>query len=383
MNLILLIKNTVREFLEDKAPRLAAALSYYAVMSLAPLLILILWLVGLVFSREEAQQGLLEQVTSLAGPSAAGAVEGIISSTQDPDTSGIVASVISLGVLLFGASGVFIQLQDSLNTVWDVQPKPGRGIGEVIKSRFLSFSMVLGIGFFCCWSLVLSAALSAAGAFFADLIPGGPTLWQVVNNLVSVAVIALLFGLMFKVLPDAEIRWRDVWVGAIVTSLLFNFGKYLIGLYLGQSGAASSYGAAGSLVIILLWVYYSALILFFGAEFTQVWARRHGEVIQPAPNAELVLDKRELEGGPRPAPRPPVQPVLEPGEREFGSSLAYPASQAVRVSRSTGGPASIPVTGPEPPPAVRTLPVIMLGAVAAGYGLFETGRAAVRRIRRR
>ncbi|HPO59725.1 MAG TPA: YhjD/YihY/BrkB family envelope integrity protein, partial [Anaerolineaceae bacterium] len=173
MNLILLIKNTVREFLEDKAPRLAAALSYYAVMSLAPLLILILWLVGLVFSREEAQQGLLEQVTSLAGPSAAGAVEGIISSTQDPDTSGIVASVISLGVLLFGASGVFIQLQDSLNTVWDVQPKPGRGIGEVIKSRFLSFSMVLGIGFLLLVSLVLSAALSAAGAFFADLIPGG------------------------------------------------------------------------------------------------------------------------------------------------------------------------------------------------------------------
>src|SRR5690606_5334067 len=185
-----------------------------------------------------------------------------------------------------GASGAFAQLQDSLNTIWEVKPKEGRGIKGMLRDRFLSFSMVLVIGFLLLVSLAISAVLSGIGKFLADLLPMPGAVMQALNFGISFAVTSLLFALIFKVLPDAEIRWRDVWVGAAVTALLFSVGRFLIGLYLGRSSVGSPYGAAGSLVVLLLWVYYSSQILFLGAEFTQVYTNRFGRKIRPKPNAE-------------------------------------------------------------------------------------------------
>jgi membrane protein len=213
-------------------------------------------------------------------------------------SSGIVATVIAVVTLLFGASGLFGQLQDSLNTIWGVEPKSGRGIWGVIKDRFFSFVAVLGTGFLLLVSLVLTAGLSAMAKMFEGLLPGPEVLLQVLNFLISFAVIMGLFAMMFKILPDAQIAWSDVWVGAAMTALLFTIGKFLIGLYLGKSDVGSAYGAAGSLVIILVWVYYSAQILLFGAEFTQVYANRSGSRIVPTANAVAVNGKAE---GGRPA----------------------------------------------------------------------------------
>jgi membrane protein len=198
---------------------------------------------------------------------------------------GIVASGIGLVMLVIASTGVFAQLQDSLNTIWRVVPKPGRGILGILRDRLLSFLMVIVAGFLMLVSLVVSAALAALGKFFNYLLPVPEAVLQTVNFLVSFAVITLLFAMIYKVLPDAKISWSDVWIGAAVTSLLFSLGKFMIGLYLGKSSLASAYGAAGSLVIILVWVYYSAQILLYGAEFTAVYAIRYGSRIVPTENA--------------------------------------------------------------------------------------------------
>jgi membrane protein len=198
---------------------------------------------------------------------------------------GIVSSIVGIVVLLFGASGVFGELQAALNTVWEVQPKPDRGLWGMIKDRFFSFTMVLGVGFLLLVSLLLSAALSAVGRFLSERLPGGEALWQVLNFVISLGVVTSLFALIFKVVPDVKIEWRNVWIGAAVTALLFTLGKFLLGLYLGKASFASMYGAAGSLVVLVVWVYYSAQILFLGAEFTQVYARHNGSNMRPSSNA--------------------------------------------------------------------------------------------------
>jgi membrane protein len=203
----------------------------------------------------------------------------------------ILATLLGGLALAFGATGVFIQLQDALNTIWKVAPNPDKGLVHTVRSRILSLAMIVVIGFLLLISLVISAALQALHTYFSTLLPGLDLLWQLVNVVVSIIVISFLFAAVFKILPDAKIKWSDVWVGALATALLFSIGKYLIGLYLGQSSAASLYGAAGSLVLILLWVYYSSLIVFFGAEFTQIYARRSGSNIQPDTDA-VVLDER-------------------------------------------------------------------------------------------
>lgn len=269
-----LLKDTVAEWQADKVPLLAAALAYYTVFSLAPLLVIVIAIAGFVFGPEAARNQLDEQIQGLVGAQGADAIQTMIQNAYQP-SSGIVATVVSLVTLLLGASGVFAQLQDALNTIWEVPP-PKAGVKGMVKARASSFAMILVIGFLLLVSLVISAALATIGNFFGGLIPGLAFAWQVINFVISFAVVTLLFGLIYRVLPDVKVPWGDVWHGAIVTSLLFTVGKWLLGLYIGNSGVASPYGAAGSFVVVLVWVYYSAQILLFGAEFTQVYSKRYG-----------------------------------------------------------------------------------------------------------
>ena len=280
-----LLKETVDEWNKDKASRLAAALAYYTVFSLSPLLIIAIAIAGAIFGEEAARGEIVGQIQGLVGKDGAEFIQTAIESAAKPTEGGGFASAISVVVLLFGASGVFAQLQDALNTIWEVQPDPKAGAGGFIRARFLAFSMVLGIGFLLLVSLLLSAALSGVVAYLGNVFPIISSLLQVANFVLGFIVTTVLFGLIYKFLPDVKIAWSDVLIGAAITSMLFSIGRYGLGLYLGNSSFGSTYGAAGSLVIILAWVYYAAQILFFGAEFTQVYARRYGSQIVPDKNA--------------------------------------------------------------------------------------------------
>nr|WP_144863669.1 YihY/virulence factor BrkB family protein [Hyella patelloides] len=280
-----LLKEAFKEWQNDKASLLAAALAYYTVFSITPLLVIAIAIVGAVFGQETARGEILEQINSLVGEQGAQAIEMALNNANQPEISS-VASIISVVVLLIGASGVFAQLQEALNTVWNVKAKPEGGIWNFIRKRLLSFGMVLAIGFLLLVSLILSAVLSGISKLEIDLLPGLTSFWEALNFGVSFGFIAVLFALIYKYLPDATIRWKDVWVGAITTALLFSLGKYLIGLYLGRGSLGSAYGAAGSLIVFLTWVFYSAQILLFGAELTQVYARRYGRTILPSSRAK-------------------------------------------------------------------------------------------------
>ncbi|MBZ8180538.1 YihY/virulence factor BrkB family protein [Oscillatoria salina] len=279
-NIFGLLKEAFSEWQKDKASRLAAALAYYTVFSLAPVVIIAVAIAGSIFGAEAARGEIVGQIQGLVGEAGAEVIETAIENANQPDLKN-VASFFSIILLLFGASGVFAELQDSLNTVWNVKAKPGRGITNFVRKRILSFAMVLGIGFLLLVSLVISAAISALSNYPQSLLTGFEFMGQFINIIVSFGVITLLFALIYKYLPDVKIKWSDVRIGAIITALLFTLGKYIIGLYLGRGSFASTYGAAGSVIIILAWVYYSAQILFFGAEFTQVYARKYGSQIMP------------------------------------------------------------------------------------------------------
>lgn len=281
-----LLKETFQEWQQDKASLLAAALAYYTVFSVTPLLVIAIAIAGAVFGQEAAQGEILEQINGLVGQQGAQVIETALANADRPQLSG-AASIISVAVLLVGASGVFAQLQQALNTVWNVKAKPNAGIWEFVRKRLLSFGMVLTIGFLLLVSLMLSAMLSGIGKLQIGLLPGFTPLWQLLNFGISFGFISLLFALIYRYLPDVHIRWKDVWVGAIITALLFTFGKFLIGLYLGRGSFGSAYGAAGSLIVFLAWVFYSAQILLFGAEFTQVYARKYGKRIRPNSHAEI------------------------------------------------------------------------------------------------
>ena len=270
-----LLKQTLSEWMDDNVPAQAAALAYYTLFSVAPMLIIAIAVAGLVFGQEAAQGEIQKQLQSLIGDAGAKVVEDLVASASKP-SSGIVATVVGILVLAFAATGVFAQLQDSLNTIWKVKKKPMNGLLAFVRQRLLSFAMVLGIGFLLLVSLVLSAALSAAGTFLMGLMPGWETVLQLVNLAIAFSVTTVLFAMIYKVLPDTRVAWKDVWLGAAVTSFLFSLGKLGIGLYLGKSSVSSSYGAAGSFAVLLLWVYYSSQLLFLGAEFTQVYSRWHG-----------------------------------------------------------------------------------------------------------
>lgn len=295
--IIELLKETFHEWQEDKASRLAAALAYYTAFSIAPLLVIAIAIAAIVFGEEAAQGQIASQLGTLVGKEAAEAIQAMLVSSSRQSGQGIIATVISIALLFFGASNIFTQLQDSLNTIWEVAPKPGRGIKGIVKDRILSFGMVLGIGFLLLVSLILSTVLATLGNYLGGIMPGLHFLWSVLNFLLSFGVITLLFALMFKFLPDVKITWGDVGIGAVITALLFTIGKTLISLYLGNSGVGSTYGAAGSLVVLLLWVNYSAQILFFGAEFTQVYANKYGSQIVPAKNAVPVTEEARAQQG--------------------------------------------------------------------------------------
>ncbi|MCC0176670.1 YihY/virulence factor BrkB family protein [Waterburya agarophytonicola K14] len=280
-----LLQEAFKEWQEDKVSLLAAALAYYTVFSITPLLVIVIAIAGAVFGQDAAQGEIVAQINNLVGDQGAKAIETALANADRPQLSG-VASIISVVILLIGASGVFAQLQEALNTVWDVKVKPGAGIGEFIRKRLLSFGMVLVIGFLLLVSLVLSAMLSGIGKLEINLLPGLTPIWQLLNFAISFGFISLLFALIYYYLPDVKIRWKDVWVGAIITAILFTTGKFFIGLYLGRGSFGSAYGAAGSLIVFLAWVFYSAQILLFGAEFTQVYARKYGQKIRPDSHAE-------------------------------------------------------------------------------------------------
>jgi membrane protein len=253
-------------------------------LSLAPLVIIAVAIAGLVFGPEAARGQIAGELGEFVGSSAAKGIQAVVASAKSP-SSGAVGTIIGVVTLFVGASGVFGELQYALNSIWEVRAKPGRGVLGEIKDRFFSFTMVLGVAFLLLVSLILSAVLAAIGQRFATALPGGETFWQIVNFFVSLAMVTVLFALIFKYVPDVQIEWGDVWLGAAVTALLFTIGKSLLALYLGKASIASSYGAAGSLVVLVVWVYYSAQILFLGAEFTQVHARLRGRDIKPSEKA--------------------------------------------------------------------------------------------------
>jgi len=256
-------------------PRMGAALAYYTIFSLAPLLVIAIAIAGFVFGADAVQGRIMGEIQGLVGRESARAVQTMIQSAHRP-AHGVIATIVGLVLLLVGASGVFSEMQDALNNIWKVDTTSKTGVWNLVRYRFLSFGMVLGIGFLLLVSLLLSAALSAAAGYLEGFISVPPAALHAVDFLFSLFFIAALLALIFKLLPDTRISWSDVWVGAALTSLLFTLGKFLIGFYIGKSVTMSAYGAAGSVVIMLAWIYYSAQLLYFGAEFTHVFSKRCG-----------------------------------------------------------------------------------------------------------
>ncbi|MDM0111012.1 YihY/virulence factor BrkB family protein [Variovorax sp. J22R133] len=273
-----LCRKAVTAWIDDYAPSMGAAISYYTIFSLAPLLIIVIAVAGAIFGREAAQHQIVAQIGGLVGPNGAAAVEALLASASDPD-KGLIAGAISAVVLLIGATTVFAELQSALDRIWHVpeKEKPS-GVWAVLRARLLSFGLILGLAFLLIVSLMVSAALAAFDAWFGGLMPGWELLLQVVNVVFSFGIVTLLFAMIFKLMPTTPIAWRDVWIGAAVTSALFELGKLGIGLYLGKSGFTESFAAAGSLVVLIAWVYYAAQIFLLGAEFTKVYADEHGSL---------------------------------------------------------------------------------------------------------
>ena len=305
-----LFKLAYQGWKQDNASRLSAALAYYTIFSLAPLLVIVIAITGLIWEAGAVRAQILSQIQGLVGVEGADFVANLITSTGSPGED-IVALIIGIITLLFGALGVFNELHNSLNIILNVeQEKPKdflQAVRKVLIDRFLSFAMILGIGFLLLVSLVITAGLSATQEVIGNTFPMSELILQVVNLVISLGVITVLFALIYKFLPDSKLSWRAVWIGAFVTSLLFSLGKTAIGVYLGNSAVTSAFGAAGSLVLLLLWIYYSAQILFFGAEFTQVYANNYG--------AKIVPERKE-----RPAPP------------ESEGQQALPASAARAIS---------------------------------------------------
>lgn len=321
-----IVKETAKEFMEDKAPRLSAALAYYTLFSLAPLLVIVIAIAGFAFDEATARQKIIAGLGEVLGPTGQKAVTEMIANASTRETTGIIATIIGFITLLLGASGVFGQLKDALNTIWDVKKDEG-GIGRMIRDRFLSFTMVLGTGFLLLVSLVITATVSALG----ERLIGGDAIAHSMTFIVSLAVITGVFAMLFKYLPDKPVQWRDVWVGAFFTALLFTAGKFAIGLWLGKSSIGSTFGAAASLAILLVWLYYSAMIFFFGAEFTEVYAR-------------ATRNGREGEGAWE--PRRATAVALLPAPPPVGRRLPPPAARAdVPTRRSTGRVAAAGAAG--------------------------------------
>ena len=343
-----LTRESVSQFSDDFAPSMGAALAYYTVFSIAPLLVIAIAVAGFFFGEDAARGQIFEQLRGLLGDRGAGAIEAAVKSAGQTGHSGF-AAIIGIVTLLIGATTVFGELQSDLDRIWD-SPKPEHaGLWGMVKGRLLSFGMVFGIGFLLLVSLVVSAGVSALGKLWGDLVPGWEVLLQAINFIVSFAVITGLFAMIYKLLPRCEIGWKDVWIGAGVTSLLFAVGKLLIGLYLGRTSAASSFGAAGSLVIVLLWVYYSAQIFLLGAEFTRTYSYRFGSRKGQEPSTVKEA-----------APQASKQ-----GEAKQGARSAE--SPAPRKPEHRPRPVPVPdVAGPYVPIAKRPMPAFEKLKLAAG-----------------
>jgi len=288
-----LVTETIREWQKDQAARLAAALAYYATFSLAPLLVLVLAIAGLVGGRDAAQGLVMAQIQDLVGEEGREFVQSMIENAATTPT-GVTASILGSVTLLVGALGAFNELQNALDRIWDVEPKPitrwSLRVQRFIFKRLLSFSMMLGIGFLLLISLVISAAVAALNEYLGRIPVFSEFVLQILHLIISLGLITLLFAMIFKFIPDIEIRWRNVWLGAAITAILFTIGKTLIGIYLGKAEVGSTFGAAGSLAVLMIWIYYSSQILFLGAEFTQVFTKRSG--VRPPPDENALKVKR-------------------------------------------------------------------------------------------
>lgn len=295
-----LVKDSGMKFLEDNGPRLGAAMAYYTALSLSPLLLAVVAIAGLAFGPEAARGEIVEQFRDTIGTEAAAFVEQLVLKSAST-TNGVLATVIALAVLFFGASGVFAEMQSALNSIWKV---PGRksesGILTTVKERLLSFSLVCGVAFLLLVSLVVTAFLAGINSQIAGWLPGMDRLAEVVNFVFNFVLTAALFAMMFKWLPEIRLAWRDVWIGATATAALFSIGRYLIGVYLGQAAVGSTYGAAGAFVVLLVWIYYSTQIFLFGAELTFVYAQRFGSGVRAA-DGQLVEPRSACEHEPAPA----------------------------------------------------------------------------------
>lgn len=291
-----LFKRVIEDWIEDKALRLSAALAYYSIFSLAPLLVIAIGIAALVMGRDAATGQLYGELKNYVGAAPADALQSMVQSANKP-AQGILATVIGFATLLLGASGVFGQLKEALNTIWEVEEKAHAGFLGMLRGKLLNFGMVLVIGFLLLVSLGLTTAIAGLNHRLATVLPMPTFLWSAIGFVLSFGIVTALFALIFKVLPDARVGWRDVWVGAILTALLFEVGKTGLSWYLGRESTANAYGAAGSIVLLLLWVYYTSCILFFGAEFTQVYAHDRGRVIEPAANARRISGASRVQQG--------------------------------------------------------------------------------------
>lgn len=285
-------KRTVSQFIDDGALTLGAALAYYAIFALAPVLVIAVSVAGLVFSQRTAQHQVAQQIQGLVGQKAAGVVESMMAAQTK--NGSIIATILGIVVLLMGASGIFGQLKTSLNQIWKIRPKPGRAIAELLMDRALAVGMVVGIGVLFMASMLLTATISKFYNAISRVISLPGFTARILDLGISLLVLTLLFAVIFKLLPDVRVRWRDTWIGALVTALLFLGGEYVLGLYLSRQGTTSSYGAAGSVVLLLMWIYYSALILLIGAEFTHAYVRQTGHPVEPGKFGESI----------EPAPQP-------------------------------------------------------------------------------
>lgn len=339
------LKETYNKWSEHQAPRLGASVAFYSLLSFAPLLILITALIALVLGQESAQGALIGQARQMMGTHGADTVQNLLKNSQKP-TAGIFSSVVAFITLLFGASGVFSELESALNIIWEAPEQTSSGLWGTIKQRLFSFGMVLSVGFLLLISLVLSTALSFMGHGLSQILPLPDALLQGLNFIVSIVVIAVVFALMFKYVPNVKVSWHYVIIGAIGTAILFTIGKFLLGLYIGKASVGSTYGAAGSLVAVIVWIYYSAQIFFFGAEFTHVYALAHGHARPETekskePKAEESKDpKAEESKKPKPEPVaakdhstvPPKAVAPPPATIPVPSSVAVPAASSARVS---------------------------------------------------
>lgn len=284
-----LLKDTFNAFSDDNAMRMSAALAYYTIFSLAPLLLIIIWLMGFFFGEQAIEGQVFQELNNIVGKESAKLIQEFIQGVSLAGKSGL-AIIIGIGTLVAGATKVFVEIQSSINSIWGVRAKPTKGWLKLIVDRVLSFSVIIGLGFLLIVSLTVNIIIDYLSGFLIQYFPDTTLFFAgLINNSISFIVIAILFGAIFKFLPDAEIKWSYVRRGAIFTTILFILGKYLIGLYMQFTAPASAYGAAGSMIIILLWIYYTSAILFFGAEFTQIYARRHSEDIIPSKYAVRVI----------------------------------------------------------------------------------------------